>query len=249
MNRYPSALLVLAGALCLSLSAVLVKLADVDAATTAVARCAIAVVILIPLALRERAHHRALSRPGILWSLAAGVALGIDYSAWTASIFLVGAGISTVLINVQVIVLPALAFLIDGERPGRRYLVSLPLMAVGITLVGGLWDTSLRGTDSLSGVLLGVLAGCGYGAYLYITRRAERQEPGLYVQPLMWATLSAAVVSLAVSPVSGGVSITGISARSWGLLILLAVVGQVISWLLIHHGSAALPRPPPAHCY
>ena len=72
---------VLAGALCLSASAIIVKLADVDAATTAVLRCAIAVVPLIPLALAEAKRHASLSRSGMLWALAAGIALGIDYSA------------------------------------------------------------------------------------------------------------------------------------------------------------------------
>ncbi|WP_249351970.1 DMT family transporter [Nocardiopsis akebiae] len=233
--------LVLAGALCLSASAVLVKLADVDAATTAVARCAIAVVVLVPLALRERARSGALSRGGVLCSLAAGTALGIDYAAWTASIYYVGAGISTVLINIQVLVLPVLAFLVDRERVTTRFVVTLPLMLLGISLVGGLWNASLRGPDTSIGVLLGVIAGCGYGVYLFITRRSARRGPGLFVQPLTWASASAAVAAVAVSPVSGGIQLDGIPVRSWLLLALLAVLGQVAAWLLIHRGSVSLP--------
>ncbi|MFC4333585.1 DMT family transporter [Salininema proteolyticum] len=233
--------LVLAGALCLSFSAVLVKLAGVDAATTAVARCAIAVVVLAPLAMRERSAQGALSRSGTLWSIAAGAALGIDYAAWTASIYHVGAGISTVLINVQVVVLPALALLVNGERPSRRFVITLPLMLFGISLVGGLWNESLRGPDTFLGVLLGILAGCGYGVYLFITRRGTKEDPGLFVQPLTWATASATVAAVAVSPISGGIQVTGISARSWALLAILAVIGQVFAWLFIHHGSARLP--------
>ncbi|WP_150255679.1 DMT family transporter [Nocardiopsis deserti] len=233
--------LVLAGALCLSVSAILVKLAGVDAATTAVVRCAIAVVVLIPLALRERARVGALSRSGVLWSLAAGAALGIDYAAWTASIYYVGAGISTVLINVQVLVLPALAFLVDRERAATRFVITLPLMLFGISLVGGLWNASLRGPDTIVGVLLGIVAGCGYGVYLFITRRSAQRDPGLFVQPLTWASASATVAALVLSPISGGVQLTGIPARSWILLGLLAVLGQVVAWLLIHHGSVSLP--------
>lgn len=233
--------LVLAGALCLSVSAILVKLAGVDAATTAVARCAIAVVVLIPLALRERARAGALSLGGVLWSLAAGAALGIDYAAWTASIYHVGAGISTVLINVQVVVLPALAFLIDRERVTTRFIITLPLMLIGISLVGGLWNASLRGPDTSTGVLLGVIAGCGYGVYLFVTRRATRRDPGLFVQPLTWASASAAAATVMVSPLSGGIQLSGISVRSWVLLGLLAVLGQVVAWLFIHHGSVLLP--------
>lgn len=233
--------MVLAGALCLSVSAILVKVADVDAATTAVARCAIAVLLLVPLAFREGTREGALSRSSVLWSLAAGTALGVDYAAWTASIYFLGAGISTVLINVQVVVLPALAFVVDGEKPSGRFMMTLPLMIAGISLVGGLWDSSLGGHDTLIGALLGVIAGCGYGVYLFVTRRATRRDPGLFVQPLTWATGSATVTTLALSTISGGITVSGVSAQSWLLLAVLAIVGQVVAWLFIHHGSSALP--------
>lgn len=240
---------VLAGALCLSASAIIVKLADVDAATTAVLRCAIAVVPLIPLALAERQRQESLSPSGWLWSLAAGIALGIDYSAWTASIFLVGAGVATVLINVQVIVLPLLALIIDRERMERRFLIALPIMIIGIVLVSGVGlselgigpSASAAGQGSLGGVLLGLLAGIGYGTYLFLSRRATRTQSDLALQPLTWATAAAAATSTLITLFSRGLSVLDISGRSWILLIALALVGQVAAWLLIHHGSGRLP--------
>lgn len=231
---------VLAGALCLSISAILVKLAGVDAATTAVLRCVIAVLVLVPLAAREKSRRGSLSGGGVGWALLAGIALGIDYAAWTASIYYVGAGISTVLINVQVIVLPVLAFLADRETITRRFLLVLPLMLIGISLVGGLWGTSARGSQTAAGTVLGVVAGVGYGVYLFITRRASRLDPGRVVQPLTWATATAAVTATVISPVSGGIHLGGISVRSWVLLATLAVIGQVVAWLFVHHGSIRL---------
>ena len=247
-NRLPAAASVLVGALCLSASAVIVKLADVDAATTAVLRCAIAVVPLVPLALAERQRHGTLHRRAVGWSLAAGIALGIDYSAWTASIYLVGAGVSTVLINVQVIVLPLLALLIDRDRMPRRFLVALPVMIVGIVLVGGVGpnelgigqSTSAVGQSRLGGVLLGLLAGTGYGTYLYLSRRATRAQVELALQPLTLATAAAAVTSAIIAVFSHGLRVTGIDGRAWILLIVLAIVGQVAAWLFIHHGSIRL---------
>lgn len=233
---------VLAGALCLSFSAVLVKLAGVDAATTAVLRCALAVIVLLPLALHERARRGPLSSTGIGWSLAAGVALGADYAAWTAAIYHVGAGISTVLVNVQVVVLPTLAFLIDREKISTRFLLVLPPMLVGITLVGGLWNTTVSGSPAVTGTVLGVVAGIGYAVYLFITRRASHRARGpvLTLQPLAVATAAAALTAAAISPFTGGLHLTRISPRSWALLVVLAVVGQVIAWLLIQHGSVRL---------
>ncbi|MEV0049974.1 DMT family transporter [Saccharopolyspora shandongensis] len=238
-NRTSAPAAVLAGALCLSISAILVKLANVDAATTAVLRCAIAVLVLVPLALHERARLGSLSSAGIGWAVAAGVALGSDYAAWTASIYHVGAGISTVLINVQVVVLPTLAFLVDREKVTARFVMALPLMLIGISLVGGLWDAGAHG--AITGTVLGVIAGIGYAAYLFITRRASRRVPGLTIQPLTWATTAAALTAAAIATLSGGIRLSGISAHSWVLLVALAVIGQVVAWLFIHHGSVRLP--------
>ncbi|MEU4363930.1 DMT family transporter [Promicromonospora sp. NPDC023987] len=236
-----ASLSVLAGALCLSASAVLVKLAGVDPSTTAVLRCAIACAFLVPLALWERRRRGAPSRTATLWAIVAGIALGVDYAAWTASIYHVGAGISTVLVNVQVIVLPALAFAFDGERPPRRFLLAVPAMGAGIVMVGGIGaGAETDGDRVVSGTVLGVLAGVGYAVYLYLTRRGNRASPGRTVQSLAWATLSAATTAALLAPFGSGLDITGISARSWLLLLLLAVLGQVIAWMFINTGSAEL---------
>ena len=232
---------VLAGALCLSVSAVLVKLAGIDAATTAVLRCAIAAVVLVPLAFWERRRRGGQSRGAIGWSVVAGVALGIDYAAWTASIYAVGAGISTVLINVQVIVLPALAWTINRDQPPRPFLIAVPVMLIGVALVGGIGTASAGlGSHVASGTLLGVLAGIGYGTYLYLTRRSNTSSPGLIIQSLCWATCSAALTAAALAPLGGGLHLGGITPRSWLLLIALALFGQVIAWLFINHGSIHL---------
>ncbi|GAA2066374.1 DMT family transporter [Williamsia deligens] len=232
---------VLIGALCLSVSAVLVKLADVDAATTAFLRCALAVVVLLPLAVWERRRRGSLSMHATLWSVAAGVALGMDYAAWTASIYDVGAGISTVLINVQVIVLPVLALVFDREAIPPRFVAATPLLLGGVVLVGGVGSHHGVGDKVVSGTILGLLAGIGYGSYLYLTRRGSRGRHTLLLQPLTVATGVGAITTAVVSPVTGGLAFTGITALSWVELVLLAVLGQVIAWLFIHHASVRLP--------
>lgn len=102
------------------------------------------------------------------------------------------------------------------------------------------WDTTGAGEHAATGTLLGLLAGVGYGVYLFLTRRATRREPNRMVQPLTWATASAAVTTTAIAPFTGGLHLTRITPRSWILLFILAVLGQVVAWLLIHHGSIRL---------
>lgn len=231
---------VFCGALCLSSSAVLVKLAGVDAMTTAMLRCAIAVLVLIPLAVVEHARRGGLSLSGIGWAITAGVALGIDYAAWTVAIYQIGAGISTVLINVQVIVLPLLALIIDRERVTMRFLLTVPLMLFGISLVSDIWNATEFNGPTLTGTMLGLLAGIGYGTYLFLTRRAARQEPGRMIQPLAWATASASMTIIVITQFVSEFHLADISAHSWTLLAILAIIGQVLAWLLIHHGGIRL---------
>lgn len=234
-----SALLVLAGVLCLSVSAILVKVAGTDGPTTGFLRCAIALVVLVPLALRELRRVGALSLRGAALTAVAGLALGADYSAWAASIGMVGAGVATVLINVQFVALPLLALAIDREIPSRPFLVAAPVMIGGILLLAG-FDRPQAGDAVVLGTVLGLAAGCGYAVYLYVTRRVARREPGPVLQPLAIATAAAALASAAVSPVSGGLHLERIDARAWITLVVLALVGQVVAWLLINRGTIAL---------
>lgn len=246
MDSHPlrASALVLAGAACLSLSAIVVKIAAVDAATTAFLRCAIAVVVLLPLAWAEvRRSPRPLSRRGLWLAAAAGTALGVDYILWTASIFEVGAGIATVLINVQVLVLPLLGLLVEKEPIGRRFWWALPGMLIGIGLVGGLASGATGSGNYLLGTIAGVIAGVCYGIYLYLTRRAAQHQPGITITHLCVATAAATVAAGMLSPLGSGLNLLSLTPRQWGLMIVLAVVGQVISWLLIHRGSARMkPR-------
>ncbi|MGZ8176613.1 DMT family transporter [Williamsia sp. SKLECPSW1] len=232
---------VLAGALCLSVSAILVKVAGVEAPTTAFLRCALAAVVLVPLAWWEKRRQSSLTRRGWLWAGGAGVALGVDYSAWTASIYDVGAGISTVLINVQVIVLPLLALVIDRETVPRRFVAAAPVLLGGVVLVGGIGSANTVGDKVVQGTLLGLLAGIGYGTYLYLARRGSRGQKNLLVQPLTVATVVAAITAAAASTVTGGLAFGTITPTSWALLVILAVLGQVVAWLFIQHASVRLP--------
>lgn len=234
-------LAMLLACVCLAGSALFVKLAGVDAATTAFLRCAIAVALLAPLAVREARRRRPLSRRGVLFAVAAGTALGIDYVAWNQSIYDVGAGISTVLLNIQVVALPALAWLIDRERIPRRFLVATPVMLLGVALVGGVAAGPVDFAPApLRGTVLGLVAGLGYALYLYFTRRGGRHEPGLLVQTVTWATAAAAVSAAIIATVTTGLHLTSIPAESWALIVALAVIGQVLAFLFLTYGSPRL---------
>ena len=110
-----------------------------------------------------------------------------------------GAGIPSVLLNLQIIVLPLLALTFDKFKPKKTFWILVPIMIFGIILKGGILDgapaeglTMIYGHPiAVVGTLLGILSGICYGVYLfYMGRKSGTTNPGRCVQPLMWVLLS-----------------------------------------------------------
>ena len=56
---------------------------------------------------------------------------------WHHAIEAVGAGLATVLGNLQVIIVGFFAWLLLGERPSRATLLALPVVLAGVVLISG----------------------------------------------------------------------------------------------------------------
>ncbi|MCX5445495.1 DMT family transporter [Streptomyces libani] len=231
--------LVISGAACLSASAMFVKLADVTAGTAAFLRCALALAVLVPLLVHEVRRKGRLARPLQGYAVVAGIFLGVDYVMWTMSILDVGAAVATVLINVQVIAFPLLARIIDGTAISRRFLFTIPVMLAGIALSSGALEHGEGDGNPVRGAVLGVAAGIAYAAYLYLNRVSGERSPAHVVTPICISTGAAAVAAGVISLFTTGISLS-MSPMSWGWVIALALLGQVVAWLLISTGSPKL---------
>src|SRR3954469_13451443 len=240
LSHYPGRVAV-AGALTIAFSAILVREAEVAPATAAFFRCAYAVPALGLLAWVERRRHGPRTRRELKLSLWAGLFFAADLICWHYAIEDVGAGLATVLGNLQVVLVGLVAWLTLGERPDPRVVAAVPIALFGIVLISGVLGAGAYGADPLRGVIFGVATGLTYAAFILILRQSGRdlRRP---VAPLFEATAFAAVFAAIAGLVIGDIDF----APSWpahGWLILLALSSQVVGWLLI---STALPRLPAA---
>jgi drug/metabolite transporter (DMT)-like permease len=231
----------LLGALTIAFSAVLVRLAEVSPSTAAVFRCAYAVPVLWFLAGAE--DRRFGPRPPRDRRLAAvaGVFFAIDLVAWHHAIDDVGAGLATVLGNLQVAFVPLIAWAVLREHPSRRVLATLPLMLGGIVLISGVLESGAYGDHPAAGVVFGVVTGLSYAGFILVLRQGG-QDLRRPAGPLFDATWVAAVGSLLIGLAWGDLDLV----PSWpahGWLLTLALTSQVVGWLLI---SSSLPRLPAA---
>ena len=106
------------GALVIAFSAILVRLAEVTPVTAAFFRCFYALPVLALLAWVERRRFGPRARRDRLLALGAGVFFAADLICWHYSIKAVGAGLATVLGNIQVVLVAVVAWVTLGERPG-----------------------------------------------------------------------------------------------------------------------------------
>jgi drug/metabolite transporter (DMT)-like permease len=240
LTRRPLLLLV-AGAGCIAFSGILVRLADVTPSTAAFYRCAYAVPPLLAIAIWERRRYGPRGLPARSLAWLAGAFFAADLILWHHSIAAVGAGLATVLGNVQVVLVPIAAFLFLSERPAGRVAAAVPVVLIGVVLISGVVGADAYGSDPALGVLFGILTAVAYSGFL-LTLRAGSADPRRSAGALFHATLASALVVLPVGWLLGELQLRTSWEAFWWLLTL-ALTSQVLGWLLI---AAALPRAPAA---
>jgi drug/metabolite transporter (DMT)-like permease len=218
-------------------------------------RCVLALPVLGVLALVERRRGQRRCGQRRDWAsrgyaFVAGLLLAVDLVLFNHTITDAGAGVSTVIGSVYVPLVAVLAWALLGERPSRRYLVTLPVVLVGIVLASGLVGGSGTGHHPAAGTVYGLIANVAYAGYLLVLRRAAgagaRAGAGAgagasqVAGQLFDATAGAAVGALGLGLALGGLHLA-VSIGALGWLLLLALVVQVAGWLLI---TGSLPQLP-----
>lgn len=205
-------------------------------------RCLIALVLLGPFVVRE-VVRQGIPDPRVAgMALLAGAFLGVDFLMWNVSIGDIGAGVATIVVNLQVVVFPLVMRLFAAVPLQRRFLVPLPVLLVGVALAGGLIGPVPIGDNPFRGVLLSLAAAFAYSGYLYYSHRGGVRSPRHLVTPVFLATVSAGAVAGVAGVATSSITLD-LSLKSWLCLALVALFGQTVGWLLI---GRALPRLAPA---
>ncbi len=229
----------LAGALAIAFSAIFYRTSDVSPETGAFFRCVYALPVLWVLVRLEERTLGPRPRRLRLTAWAAGAFFAADLLLLHHTIEAVGAGLSTVLGNTQVVLVGLIAWALFRERPAPAALAAIPIAMLGIVLISGAFEEGAYGDNPPLGVLLGVLTGIAYSGFL-LTLRHGAGDDRRVAGPLFDATLAAAALILPVGLASGDLDfVPGLESQAW--LVVLALSSQVLGWLLI---TVSLPRLP-----
>jgi drug/metabolite transporter (DMT)-like permease len=231
----------LLGALCIAFSGIFYRYADVSPSTVTVFRCLYGLPILAIVALIERRRYGPMPGRTIGLAIVAGVFFAGDLLTWHHAVDAVGAGLATVLGNLQVLVVGFVAWAVLGERPPRPVILATPLVIAGAVFISGVVGSGAYGENPPLGVGLGLVTALSYAGYLLVIRRGShdiRRPAG----PVAIATASTMVVAAFAGVIIGDLN----PVPSWpshGWLALVGVTSQSVGYLLI---SMSLPRLPAA---
>lgn len=231
-------LLAVLGATCIAFSGILVRLSGATPSTATVYRALYALPFLVLLAVPEERRLGRPDRRGRLLALGAGLFFAVDLTSFHLAIGEMGAGLATVMGNLQVIVVGIVAWLLLGERPARRVLLGAPFAVGGVVLISGAIGGGAYGRNPGLGAAYGIVTTFAYAGYLLVMRQAR--TPGRFVGPVRDATAATVVGALVGGLLIGDLAL----APTWpahGWLIALALSSQVAGGLLIAASLPALP--------
>ena len=229
----------LLGAMCIAFSGILYSWAEVSPSTGTVYRALFGLPLLGLVAWLEHRRYGGLPARTVRLALLAGVFFAGDLLFWHHAIEAVGAGLATVLGNLQVLFVGVVAWIAFGERPSRNTFLALPIALFGVALISGAIGGQAFGANPGLGVVLGIATAVCYAGYLLIIRRGSgdlRRPAG----PVAIATISTAAVAALAGVVGGDLEpLPGPTSLAW--LAVLGLTSQSLGYLLI---SLSLPRLP-----
>jgi drug/metabolite transporter (DMT)-like permease len=226
-----------AGATCIALSPIWVRVADVGPTASAFWRVALAVPLLwAALALVPRSVAASARTQ---WPLlaAAGLAFAGDLAFWHWSIQFTSVANSTLLANLASIFVTLAAWLLWRQRPSAQFLVGLALALAGVGLLVraslGFSETALRGDG------FGVITAMFYAWYLLTVKRLRDLGAATLRLMAVTTTITAAVL-LPVALASGDIMLPA-GAQGWLVLLGLAWITHAGGQGLIAYALAHLP--------
>lgn len=237
MFASPTLRLVL-GAAMISFSPIFVRLVSVEAEVSAFYRVFFGAIILLSYLLFKR-DYQPVNKQFLLIIVLAAFFFALDLGFWHKSIQYVGAGLSTLLANFQVIILTIVGFLFFKDKPTLLKLAAIPLALFGLFLILGTGDLQTKGY--LAGIIFGLLTAVSYAGYILCLRQA-RSGDDAHITTLQELTM---VTVITVALLGAYLLVNNISfelpREDIGWMFLYGLISQTIGWLLITSSLPYLP--------
>lgn len=232
---FPPALALLIGVFAVSMGSIFFRLAEGHPLVEATYRCALATLILLPLAaFRARAELQRLSRRAWFQALGAGFFLALHFATWTTSLDYTSVASSVVLVTTNPIWVGLLTPFLSDDRISRMTVLGILLSVGGGVLIG--WGDFQVSGRALIGDGLALLGAISASLYLLAGRRLRQQLTLLPYVTLCYGGaalfLLAMVLFFQRVPIlpeqTMPLTLGGLSPQSYFWLLMAALIPQIL---------------------
>ncbi len=235
--RSPPLIALFAGATCIALSPIWVRVSEVGPTASAFWRVFLAVPLLWILFFSLKTREQKIVPADRPTMLAAGIAFAGDLAFWHWSIQYTSVANSTLLANLASIFVTLAAWVLWKQRPSATFLAGLVAALAGVALLVraslGISPTALLGDG------LGVVTAIFYAWYL-LSVKDLRDRGAATLQLMAVTTTLTAAILLPVALASGEALLPG-TAAGWLKLLGLAWISHAAGQGLIAYALAHLP--------
>ena len=234
-NSIKGSLSILSGAFLISFSPVFVNLVSIEPTVSGFYRMlfgSIALFIIYLIKNNENPLRKNISKFIVLGA----ILFSLDLWFWHRSVIYVGPGLSTLLANFQILILPFLALIFFNQKTQRIQIFSIFLGLLGLFLITGQsWD--IAGNNYKLGVLFGLLTAISYAGYIISMKRIDH-DAAVNSDPifnlLFISLISAGLLFLFSIIEQVPLEIKSSSELIW--MICYGLFSHVIGWFFILNG-------------
>jgi drug/metabolite transporter (DMT)-like permease len=180
----------------------------------------------VPLALAAKTRWRAV---------AVGVLIAVQSYCLYSAIALIPVALALLAFNTFPMMFSLISWAADGERPGRRALIAMPLALVGLALaldvLGASGDIAGRWAEIGAGVGYALAAAVSFAAALYLTSRWLKDVDGRLRTLLTMGTV--ALLMLAAGALAGNLAPPSNPGAWLGLALLILFYGTAFTALFV----------------
>ncbi|NNE38854.1 MAG: DMT family transporter [Gammaproteobacteria bacterium] len=231
------------GALAISLAPIFVRLSELQPSATAFYRLSLCVpVLFFWIAFTDKQSSAVVkfkyNKRDVLMLSLPGLFFAGDMGFWHWSITYTTVANATLFANFAPIFVTLASFLLFKERFSRLFILALIVATTGMIILMG--TSADSGGTFLLGDALGILAAVFYAAYLMSVGKLRGKNSTVLI--MFWSSLSASIILLPVSMLSGE-SLVPDTANGWIVLFALAWVSHIggqglIAYALAHLSTA-----------
>jgi len=173
-NSIQGSLSILLGAFLISFSPVFVNLVDIEPTVSGFYRMLFGSIVLFIIYLIKN-NENPLRKNISKFIVLGAIFFSLDLWFWHRSVIYVGPGLSTLLANFQILILPFIALVFFNQKTQIIQIFSIALGLLGLFLITGQsWD--ITENNYKLGILFGLLTAVSYAGYIISMKRIDHNS-------------------------------------------------------------------------